>query len=986
MPAHRGLGGIGLTLADRLAREKRARLVLLARQELPPEETWDAKLRSGDPLDPVLQRILAVRRLQRLGAEVLVIAADVCNVKDMQGAAQKAQQRFGRINLVVHAAGVVDDGPLMTKTSGGVEEVFAPKVHGLQILHDLFPDGSIDRLVLFSSTSTITAPAGQVDYVAANEYLNAYARSRAGNRTQVLAIDWGIWNEVGMAAKAMATRLGEAAPPPRHPANSPLLDQATFDGAGHRLFTATWQTADHWVLDGHRTKSGQSLLPGTGYLELAAEALQGNGETGPFEVRDMYFFRPLEVSDDQAREVRVKLARSDEGYSLEIRSDVRFEGRTAFQLNAQATLIPAGQTSTTRVDLAAVKARCQQGQAADPGGLRSPQEAHLNFGPRWRVLQTVAYGNGEGIAELRLPPEFEGDTVGGYQLHPALLDLATGWAMQLIAGYANDHLWVPVSYRSVSVYRSLPAQVWSWVRNAQDNRAEAPFATFDITLCDGQGEVCIEVKGFSIKRLQEGGFSASQGRLDPRELAYDAPEGDGSHAKLSPAEEQLQYSMSQGILPHEGADAFGRALTTGLPQVVVSSMNLEALVRKAAEATTAEAGSGQKFQRPDLDSDYVAPTDDVERTLVGFWEELLGVDQVGVQDSFFDLGGHSLIAVRLFAMIKKAYRVEFPISVLFEAPTIALCAALIKERIGDQGVAVNGTSGGTSAVSTPKRRFVHLVPMHDGEGGERTPFFLVAGMFGNVLNLRHLARLLGTDRPFYGLQARGLYGDEAPHETFESAASDYIAEMRQVQPHGPYLLGGFSGGGITAYEIARQLEQAGETVSLLVMLDTPLPMGTPLKRIDKAIIKLAELRKGGGTFLWHWAKQRVRWELDRLGNRQAEPAAPKTHQLNNEAIQAAFLRSLPLYKVHNWDGPAVLFRPPLDRRWKVTGGRWVGAEREYLDPDNGWTRHMPHLRVLEVPGNHDSMVLEPNVRVMASLLRGCIEEAQTAELGKEGRS
>lgn len=154
-----GLGGIGLTLAERLAREKQARLVLIARQALPGPDTWDARLRSGDPLDPVVQRILAVRRLESLGAEVLVVAADVCNVKDMRAAADQAKQRFGRIEVVIHAAGVVDDGPLMTKTSGGVEEVFAPKVHGVQILHDLFPDGSIDRLVLFSSTSTVTAPA-----------------------------------------------------------------------------------------------------------------------------------------------------------------------------------------------------------------------------------------------------------------------------------------------------------------------------------------------------------------------------------------------------------------------------------------------------------------------------------------------------------------------------------------------------------------------------------------------------------------------------------------------------------------------------------------------------------------------------------------------------------------------------------------------------------------------------------------------------------
>ncbi|MGV3727069.1 type I polyketide synthase [Hydrogenophaga sp.] len=970
-----GLGGIGLTVAERLAREKRARLVLLTRQPLSAPENWDALLRGAEGHSAQALRIRAVRRLQSLGAEVMVVAADVCNKMDMQAAAQQARQRFGTIQLVVHAAGVVDDGPLLTKTSGAVEEVFAPKVHGLQILHELFPDGSIDRLVLFSSTSTITAPAGQVDYVAANEYLNAYAHSRMGHRTRVQAIDWGIWNEVGMAAKALATRLGDAAPAPRHAISSPLLDEATFDAAGHRLFTAQWRNEERWILDGHRTASGQALLPGTGYLELAAQALRGNGESGPFAVRDLYFFRPLEVHDGHARTVRVQLERSDEGYALEVRSDVRFEGRHGFQLNAQATLLPGPLPSVDSVDIAGLQERCPLHNEASAQGLRSPQEEHLNFGARWRVLQSVAYNDKEGIAQLRLPPAFHGDLTDGYLLHPALLDLATGWAMRLIAGYAPHHLWVPVSYREVRVHRPLPAEVWSWVRNAQDNRADAPFAVFDVTLCDKDGAVCVEVLGFSIKRLEEGGFATSNSRLDARELVFDDSNRADAQSKLSAAEEQLQHNISQGILPMEGADAFGRAIATGLPQVVVSSMKLDALVQQAGQAIAAvEASSGQKFQRPDLDSDYVEPRNDVERTLVGFWEELLGVNQVGVEDSFFDLGGHSLIAVRLFAMVKKAYRVEFPISVLFEAPTIALCAAMIRERIGD--TTTDGDASTPTTSSAPKRRFTHLVAMHDGEGGERTPFFLVAGMFGNVLNLRHLARLIGVGRPFYGLQARGLYGDQAPHATLVEAAADYIAEMRQVQPKGPYLLGGFSGGGITAYEIARQLEAAGETVSLLVMLDTPLPMRPALTRADKLLIKLADLRRGGLGFLKQWVQRRIAWELQRRRGDVAPTAS--AHQLHNAEIETAFRAALPVYELKSWNGPAVLFRPPLDRHWKVTRGQWVSAAREYVFEDNDWTRFMPELRVIEVPGDHDSMVLEPNVRVLAGHIKTCINEAEAA--------
>ena len=966
-----GLGGISLTLAERLAREKQARVVLLARSPLPASETWDELLRTRGPDDNQVRRILAVRHLQSLGGEVSVLAADVCNVNDMRAATRQTQERYGRIHLVVHAAGVVDDGPMLTKTSGSVEEVFAPKVHGVQILDDLFPDGSIDSLVLFSSTSTVTAPAGQVDYVAANEYLNAYARHRTGGRTRVVSVNWGIWNEVGMAASAMAERLGEKPPAPRHPAGQPLLDEASFDAQGHRLFSTTLRCEDRWILDGHRTKSGRSLLPGTAHLELAAEALRGNGEAGGFTIEDLYFFRPLEVNDDQTRQLRVRLTRSEEGYRYEARSDCVVDGRKGFQLNAQATLLPGSPQAAPALDLPALMARCPSHREENPAGWRSPQEYHLNFGPRWRVVRSVAYGQGEGFALLQLPTAFKDDLRQGWLLHPALLDMATGWAMRLISGYVPDHLWVPVSYRRVRVHHPLPSTVWSWMRNAQDNRSDTPMAVFDITLCNELGQVCTEIEGFSIRRLDESGF-ASSNRIDPREVEFDAAtHSGGADHKLSPGEEQLQYNISQGIRPAEGAEAFGRALATGLPQVIVSSMDLDALVRQAAQSMASEGGDGQKFQRPDLDSEYVAPRNDVERTLVGFWEELLGVNQVGVQDSFFDLGGHSLIAVRLFAMIKKAYRVEFPISVLFEAPNIAQCASLIRERIGD-----TDSETGQPPATAPKaarRRFTHLVAMHDGEGGERTPFFLVAGMFGNVLNLRHLARLLGADRPFYGLQARGLYGDQPPHDNFVDAATDCIAEMRQVQPHGPYLLGGFSGGGITAYEIARQLEVAGERVALLVMLDTPVPMRPVLSRVDKALIKWAELRRQGPGFLLQWIRNRVQWELGR-GQRSAPKAV--TNQLNNEAIEAAFRASLPRYEVQAWNGPTVLFRPPQDLHWKVSGGRWVSTDREYVFPDNDWTQFVPALRVLEVPGDHDSMVLEPNVRVLASLMKACIVQAE----------
>ncbi|MCR8549104.1 SDR family NAD(P)-dependent oxidoreductase [Salipiger sp. P9] len=964
-----GFGGIGLTLAQDFA-ARGANLVLVARHDLPERAQWPDYLARHAPQDRTARRIRAVQALEETGAQVTIAAVDVCNLTQMQRVKEAAEERFGRISGVIHGAGVIADGPLMTKSPSSVEDVFTPKIHGTQVLGEVFPDGSTDWIVLFASSSTVTAPAGQVDYVAANEYLNAFAQARAGGKTRVVAINWGIWNEVGMAAEAVAARRGEIPKAPVEPAGVPMLDQKTFDAQGNRLFTARYSAAD-WFIDEHRTKSGDALLPGTGYLTLAAEALKAQNEPGGFEIRDLTFLRPLRVADGGARDVRLRLTRRDEGYGFEMLADATLGGKRGFALTAQATLALVPMRRPAPLDLAAIRARCGNPVEAAAGGkLAAAQEVQLAFGPRWKVLDSRALGQGEGIADLSLAASARAD---GCLLHPALMDIATGWAMELIEGYQPTHLWVPVSYSRVRVHAPLTDHVVSWVRNAAQNRADAETASFDITLCAPDGMVLVEISGFTIHKLAQADILHAAPRLTAAELETDAPQD--AAQPLSPAEERLAHNLSQGILPAEGVSAFARTLAFDVPQVVISSMDLDQLTRQTA-ASTEDRGEIQKFDRPQLEGDYVAPENDIERTLVGFWEDLLGVQNVGVEDSFFDLGGHSLIAVRLFAMVKKAWRIEFPISVLFEAPTIRKCAALIAEQTGiaTEGAVPEGQP------KAPERRFKHLVAMHDGEGGPRTPFFLVAGMFGNVLNLRHLAHLLGADRPFYGLQAKGLYGGEDPHQSIQDAARDYIAEMRQVQPEGPYMVGGFSGGGITAFEIARQLEVAGEEVALCVLLDTPLPARRPLSRKDRLLIQMQELKAKGLFYPVIWARNRLRWEI---AKRQAKDTTEAQHSFHNAEIEAAFLSAVAQYQVQPWDGRLVLYRPPLVGKWQVSGGRMVNSERAYVMNDNDWGQYVPHVEVHEVPGDHDSMVLEPNVRVLAGLMREAITGAEAQMRGAQ---
>ncbi|MFD1807688.1 hypothetical protein ACFSHQ_04530 [Gemmobacter lanyuensis] len=172
----------------------------------------------------------------------------------------------------------------------------------------------------------------------------------------------------------------------------PLLDAVWQDRSGTRIFT-TELTTDRWILDGHRTRAGQALIPGTGYLELAAEAAAEAGLPA-FELRDLTFLRALEVPDGARRSLRLKLDPTNEGYGFEVRSSHDWKGRIGFALNAQARLLPL-RAAPGQIDPAAIAARCGA-VTEDPRGLRSPQEDHLTFGPRWRVLHRMALGAGRG--------------------------------------------------------------------------------------------------------------------------------------------------------------------------------------------------------------------------------------------------------------------------------------------------------------------------------------------------------------------------------------------------------------------------------------------------------------------------------------------------------------------------------------------------------------------------------------------------------------
>jgi thioesterase domain-containing protein len=213
-------------------------------------------------------------------------------------------------------------------------------------------------------------------------------------------------------------------------------------------------------------------------------------------------------------------------------------------------------------------------------------------------------------------------------------------------------------------------------------------------------------------------------------------------------------------------------------------------------------------------------------------------------------------------------------------------------------------------------------------------------------------------------------------------AEDYLREVRILQPEGPYLLGGFSGGGVTAFEMAHQLRAQGEEIAGLIMLDAIPPTRPQPGWLDRARIQWQRLTRQGPAYAARWARNRLRWELEKRQPRVARELTPA--EFRSGEIEVAFREALVHYRMRAYAGKISLFRPPLDASHRLFGGRVGNAQRELVDPENFWRPWATgEIDVQVVPGDHDAMVLEPSVRVLAARLRPVLEAAQPGKPGEE---
>ena len=744
-----GLGGVGLALAHRLAESAGVRLVLLGRQPLPEQ---------GDGELAARRRML--RSIRDLGCEVLELVADVTDEAELARAVSAARQRFGRIDGVIHAAGVLPGGLLQTKTPEEARAVLAPKVAGTLALEKVLRDDPPKVMILCSSLSALGGAFGLSDHVAANAFLDAFAHlqeARNGRRGPwTLSVGWDAWLEVGQTAR-MARQLGlapEAADGGTAAGGEamthPLLTRRRAEGSGREVFSGELATTS-WVLDDHRVL-GDGLLPGTAYIEMIRAACADRTD-GATVVRRLGFSRPLRVRDGERLPVRVVVSGNGAGL------DVAVESRSgqAWELHARARVEPGAGPAASRHDPRAVRERCPR---------RAPVERTasdgIRFGPRWRgLLRELSLGDGEGLALLELDERYGAD-LEGMPLHPALFDAATGFVQ--VAGEGG---YLPLEYEEVCIRAPLPRRFYSHFHSLRVG--DGGTLACDLALFDEGGEELVGIRGYTLRRLDP---AAPPQELGPRPAA------------------DLHAAYAEGMAPEQGAEALLRLLTGAarVPHLAVSVSDLPARLRAAADMTARQVLEAAKemraradvHPRPGLHVPYEAPRDGNEEELAAVWQRILRLDRVGIHDSFFDLGGDSLLATQLISSVNEAFAVELTLRSVFEAPTVAELAREIARLLSGPEAGgrdrlppiVRSEREGARPLSFAQRRLWLVEQLSPGTPAYNVPS---AVLLAGLLDVPALARALEEIvRRHDSLRTRFPVADGEPLQEVVSHAARHL--------------------------------------------------------------------------------------------------------------------------------------------------------------------------------------------------------------------
>ena len=641
-----GFGGAGQELARYLASTYKANLVLVSRTD-----------RSSSPL---------IAELNSYGANVTCLEADVSTPRSAQIIWDKAVTEFGQVSGVFHLAGLPGETMVMNQTNEIVHKVLAAKLGTANAWVDICEREEMEFVVLFSSVTGILGGMGQSDYSSANAGLDCIAEAaHSRGIDRVFSIRWDAWKEAGMAVEALNGRRRITA----HQTH-PLLGDQIINESGQTVYCKQfhterdWPLAEHWVM-------GLPTIPGATYLEMAAAAFQHSTPSKHITLKDVYFLSGAALSAGDWSDLYTNLTVDGNGTQFEITSYQPSNELYQIHAKGQVSGVSSAQPESMSINelINSIQGRVfdNVSGAADLGaqalGVSRNAEQHdqlMKYGERWNCFEKVWIGERSGLAKMHLPAQFDTD-INDYSLHPALLDCATSYLRAFIDG----GVYIPISYAKLTQYSKLEGQFYSFVE-LQSQDSKSGVMSFDICLLSLTGEQLVTISNFTMKKIETDLASSSSkvSNIPLSEFVYKhkaMPAGIDNSTAMSVIEQTLAHR--QPVTLYAASDFIKRYENSADGDTGLFDLN--------------DALPQQTRPRPDLEVDFVAAKTPTQKSLVSIWEQMLGLEKVGIQDDFFELGGDSLVLMQIHKKVQQTFDEKIAVVELYNYPTIQKLAEYI---------------------------------------------------------------------------------------------------------------------------------------------------------------------------------------------------------------------------------------------------------------------------------------------------------------------
>lgn len=676
-----GSGGIGRVLTKLIAKQvKGATIIWTGRRVFPKRKDWQKILEKKESDIVLKEKIKTIQEVENLGSKVAYYDVEVLDFNKMKQTFNAVEDEFGPINGVIHSAGVAGGGVVYSMSREKMEPVINPKVHGTLILKELLKDRDIDFIHLYSSITAILGEIGRVDYISGNSFMDACANSKGflHKTASVTSINWGQWGLVGMAADWRLDIHKHKQKQLKHKVidhstnNYPLELELSHKNNQESCYKINIIPDKHWIFTEHLL-TGIPTMVGTSYVDALIKWKEKEGFLGFLTLKNSTFSSPLMIMKNMQKDLYLFCNKQPNGgYKFIFRSTSHSNDKIKedeFQDHFSGELMLSEKMNSKKINISKLKEKMPVVNN-DPAPLTitdANNKPTLSYSKRWDCKELVHIGKKEWLIKLSLNNDFK-DDFSYFFIHPAMLDIATSTHFKHIEGISHSYL--PNAYGELNLYAPFEKELYAYCELSSSDLKDDQL-NFNFQICNLDGEIIAEIFNYSFTKLFDLTNKSKKVKDETKEFSLTALEDD--------------------ILPNEGEQVIDTILRNSeLSQVIVYPKDLQFDIDDSTHSVLKQKRINKIKRveiiediddRPDIDIPYVEPKNEIEKSIAMVWTAILGINKIGINDSFNSLGGNSLLSIQIVSGINDLFEVALSTDEFVNNPTVYLLSELVLSKI-----------------------------------------------------------------------------------------------------------------------------------------------------------------------------------------------------------------------------------------------------------------------------------------------------------------